>query len=240
MKISIIVPAFNEEKMIDRSLAAIRDAASAFEGRAQWELIVCDNNSKDRTAEIARRAGATVVFEPVNQISRARNRGASAATGDWLIFVDADSFPTARLFQRAIEEMANPRCAGGGCLLRLDEVQPISAFFLGVWNSISRLTGWAAGSFIFCDAQLFRELGGFSERLFASEEIDFCQRLKRLARARGRKLRIIRDARLVTSARKMHLYTRAEHLRFLLKAAFLPGRILTSREECALWYNGRR
>src|SRR5690349_12822239 len=98
MKVSVIVPAFNEQKILEKSLAAIRKASAAFEGTAQWELIVCDNNSTDRTAEIARAAGANVVFERINQISRARNRGASVATGDWLIFVDADSFPTPELF----------------------------------------------------------------------------------------------------------------------------------------------
>ena len=76
----------------------MKSAAGAFVRRG-WgvELIVCDNNSTDRTAEIARNAGARVVFEPVNQIARARNRGAAAATGDWLIFVDADSHPSAGL-----------------------------------------------------------------------------------------------------------------------------------------------
>jgi glycosyltransferase involved in cell wall biosynthesis len=92
LKISVVVPAFNEEKLITASLAAIRAAMTAFTDRG-WagELIVCDNNSTDRTAELARTAGATVVFEPVNQIARARNCGAAAATGDWLVFVDADS-----------------------------------------------------------------------------------------------------------------------------------------------------
>jgi len=76
MKISLIVPAFNEEKCIARSLRKIRAASDAFVSLG-WdsEIIVCDNNSTDRTAEKARAAGATVVFEPVNQISRARNRG---------------------------------------------------------------------------------------------------------------------------------------------------------------------
>jgi glycosyltransferase involved in cell wall biosynthesis len=240
MKISVIVPAFNEEKMIGNSLAAIREAALAFEGSAEWELIVCDNNSTDGTSEIARAAGARVVFEPINQIARARNRGASIAGGDWLIFVDADSFPTRELFGRALEEINNPRCAGGGCLLRLDQTEAMSVMFLGLWNFVSRITGWAAGSFVYCDTRLFRELGGFSERLFASEEIEFCKRLKKLARAERRRLRIITDVRMITSARKMHLYTKSEHFWFLLRAGFRPGRILTSRDECALWYNGRR
>ena len=75
MKISIVVPAFNEEKIITRSLGAIHEARAAFtELGWESEVIVCDNNSTDGTAKTARAAGARSVFEPVNQISRARNR----------------------------------------------------------------------------------------------------------------------------------------------------------------------
>ena len=76
-KVSIVVPAFNEERLLPGSLASIQAASVAF-GDAGWqtELIVCDNNSTDRTAEIAAAAGARVVFEPINQIGRARNAGA--------------------------------------------------------------------------------------------------------------------------------------------------------------------
>ena len=59
VKISIVVPAFNEEKMLGETLAQIKSAGGAF-AQIGWEteLIVCDNNSTDRTAEIARAAGA--------------------------------------------------------------------------------------------------------------------------------------------------------------------------------------
>ena len=99
MKVSIVVPAFNEEALLAGSLAAVRKAMRAFD---HAELIVCDNNSTDRTAEIARAAGAKVVFEPVNQIARARNTSVAAASGDWLLFVDADSYPTVELLEEAI------------------------------------------------------------------------------------------------------------------------------------------
>ena len=238
-KISIIVPAFNEERVLRQALRAITEATAGF-GRRSWELIVCDNNSSDATASIARDEGATVVFEPIIQISRARNRGASTATGEWLLFVDADSFPTPALFARASERMSDPRCAGGGCLVRLDENHFWSSALLLFWNSVSRTLRWAAGSFLFCDARLFQSIGGFSTELFASEELDLCRRLKRAARFENRHLFIISDERLLTSARKMHLYSKAEHLRFLLKAALFPRRVLGSREQCTLWYNGRR
>jgi glycosyltransferase involved in cell wall biosynthesis len=241
MKISIVVPAFNEEKLLARSLTAMKQAASAFDARNwPWELIVCDNNSSDRTAEIAREAGATVVFEPVNQISRARNKGGFAAAGDWLIFIDADSFPRRALFERAIALIEDPKCAGGGCLVKLDEQRLLAEMLVAGWNLISRVMKWAAGSFIVCDARLFRQIGGFSEELFVSEELEFCQRLKKAARAEGRRLKIISEERLVTSARKIHLYGHREHLRFMVKALFFPKRVLFSREQCTPWYDGRR
>src|SRR5271156_893714 len=95
LKISVIVPAYNEEKLIAGSLRSIQSALRGLSSR-NWEteIIVCDNNSSDATAELARAAGTRVVFEPVNQIARARNAGAAAAGGDWFVFVDADSQPT--------------------------------------------------------------------------------------------------------------------------------------------------
>ena len=122
MKISIVVPAFNEERLLGGSLAQITSAAAAFTRRGwDFELIVCDNNSTDRTAEIARAAGATVVFEPVNQIDRARNTGAAAASGDWLVFVDADSHPSAELFAEVAGQIKSGHCLAGGSTVRLDE-----------------------------------------------------------------------------------------------------------------------
>jgi glycosyltransferase involved in cell wall biosynthesis len=241
MKISVVVPAFNEEKLIPQSLASIKSACSAFD-QLGWthEIVVCDNNSTDRTTELARAAGATVVFEPINQISRARNKGASAATGDWIIFVDADSFPSAALFAAAAKRIASGKYAGGGCLVRLDEQQFMMGLFVGLWSLVSLLNRWAAGSFVFCRTDLFREVGGFSTEMFASEEIDLSKKLKRLAKRRGLRFTIITEEKLVTSARKLHLYGHAFHIRFFFKVIFRPRATITNRDQCVLWYDGRR
>ena len=240
MKVSIVVPAFNEERLLAGSLAAIREAMGAFDEEG-WtsELIVCDNNSSDRTAEIARAAGARVVFEPRNQIARARNTGAAQAGGDWLVFVDADSYPTKDLFREAKKAIASG-CLAGGATVALESADRVIRFWVAAWNALSRRLRWAAGSFIFCEAAAFREAGGFSQDLYAGEEIDLFRRLKRIARRERRAIVILHENPLRTSDRKARLYTKGEHFRFMLKTLLVGGRNLRSRESCYAWYDGRR
>ncbi len=242
MRISIVLPAFNEEKLIGATLQAVHSAREAFTA-VGWEseVIVCDNNSTDRTGELARAAGAKVVFEPVNQIARARNSGAAAATGDWLVFVDADSHVNRELLAAVAEVIRGGRHLAGGCTIRLDHAPWWTGFFVHGWTTVSRLLHWAAGSFIFVEAAAFRAVGGFNQALYATEEIDLSQRLNRLARQRKlQPLRILTRHPLLTSARKAHLYTPWEHVRFLLKTAFSLGRSLGQRDACPIWYDGRR
>ena len=240
MKISIIVPAFNEEALLGASLSQIKSAAAALTKNGwETELIVCDNNSTDRTAEIACAAGATVVFEPVNQIARARNSGAAAANGDWLIFVDADSHPSAELFADVAEQIESGRCLAGGVTIRMDERHFVADLFTGVWNRSSRAFKLLAGSFIFCEAVVFRMVGGFSNEMFAGEELELSKRLRQFARGQGRGIVILRKHPLVTSARKMRLYTIWDHLKLVAHVA-VNRRALKHRESCTLWYDGRR
>ncbi len=241
MKVSIIVPAFNEERLLAESLARIRQATQAF-ADAGWtcELIVCDNNSTDRTGEIARAAGARVVFEPVNQIARARNAGASVAAGEWLVFVDADSYPDVGLFRDVVDAIRTGRYTAGGATVRIDTPHPVARAVVAWWNLTSRIARWAAGSFIFCEAATFRRIGGFGQEWFAGEEIDLFRRLKRDARRTGRRIAILTRHPLMTSGRKARLYTFREAMRFHLRVLVTGGRALRSPEGAFLWYDGRR
>jgi glycosyltransferase involved in cell wall biosynthesis len=240
VKISIVVPAFNEERLLGQSLGQIKLATPAFEQRGwETELIVCDNNSTDQTAKIAREAGALVVFEPINQIARARNRGAETATGDWLIFVDADSHPSAELFADVAEQIVAGKCVAGGTTVKMDANLRTARLAVWIWNSISRTFKLLAGSFIFCEAEAFRKIGGFNEKMFAAEELDLSGRLKKFAKEAGKRVIILSHHPLLTSARKLHLYSFWEHFRLLFLIAF-NRRVLTNREACHLWYDGRR
>jgi glycosyltransferase involved in cell wall biosynthesis len=241
MRISIVIPAFNEERLLGGTLRSIQNGIAPFKRRG-WsvELIVCNNNSTDRTAEIATEAGAKVVFEPVNQIARARNRGAEAATGKWLIFVDADSHPSAELFDDVAKQIESGRCLAGGSVVKLEGKHTRANLIASCWNLVSRACRWVAGSFIFCETRAFREIGGFSLKLYASEEIELSGRLKELARRERRRIVILHRHPLITSARKLHLYTVREHSLFLLRTLLAGGKTLGSREACHTWYDGRR
>ena len=111
---TVVVPAYNEADWLPATLAAIQAAMvrQSFTG----EVVVCDNNSSDDTAEIAASHGAQVVFEAHNQISLARNRGAREARGRYLNFVDADTLISPRLLSAALTCMEDGGCVGGGCV----------------------------------------------------------------------------------------------------------------------------
>lgn len=242
MLLSIIIPAWNEEKLLPETLAAIRSAASASLNPAGigWELIVCDNNSTDRTAAVAGEAGATVVFEPVNQIGRARNTGAAAATGDWILFVDADSTPSRELFADLAGVLLNPKVLGGGSLLHMPLEQRGARSALAIWHWISIRCRYAAGSFLFVRTAAFREAGGFDTAFFAGEEIFLSKKLKKLAKRNRQQFIILTKHPMPTSPRKLQMHRPWYHLAWLLKTILTGGRTLKRRESCDIWYDGQR
>ena len=239
MLISIAIPAFNEEKLLPATLAAVSEAGAAFDARGwEMEVVVCDNNCTDRTAEIARAARARVVVEPENQISRSRNAAGRAAKGDWIIFLDADSTPSTELFEATAALMERAEVIGGGAVVTAGAMPFWGRVGLGGWNCVSRVFKLPAGSFIFCRARDFRELEGFSTKLFAAEEIEFGLRLRRQAWRQRQRVRIIRHPPLLTSNRRIQAPWAM--LAFVLIAALTLGLSLRWRGGCGMWYDGRR
>ena len=86
MKLTIIVPAFNEEAYLASTLESIQTAAAHLRARVNVDIdmIVVDNNSDDETADVARDKGAMVAHEPVQGVGRARNTGRAMRRGTYL------------------------------------------------------------------------------------------------------------------------------------------------------------
>ncbi len=241
MHLSIIIPAFNEEKLLPATLTAVALAAAVLsETGITHDVIICDNNSTDRTAAIALEHGARVIFEPVNQISRARNTGATLATGDWLLFLDADSPPSSELFADLAAVLGDNTVLYGGCRMEMDEPHRGAQVFVNIWHFLAKWSRLAAGSFLFVRREAFEVSGGFSTELFASEEVEFSKRLGKMAKKRKQRFVFLTAHPLVTSARKLKFHSGWWHLRFFLRTAFTGGRTLKRRESCELWYSGKR
>jgi len=239
--ISVVIPAFNEEKLLGACIDSVRAAFAAQPGAPEYQVVVCDNNSTDGTAAAAASKGVKCVFEPLNRISGARNSGAAASSGDWLLFVDADSLLSPATLREALALMDCGRYAGGGALVSFYPSPPFWGKVLtGLWNLVSRFFGLAAGSFLFCRRDLFEAAGGFNPALYAAEEIALSLALKRLGAAKNLRFGIIISAPHASSGRKFELYTFPDLLSEAFRFSLRPFSSVKDPSRLRIFYEGRR
>lgn len=235
---SIIVPAYNEEAWLPTTLQALNLAMAA--QSLSGELIVCDNNSSDNTAGIAEAHGARLVFEPHNQISRARNRGAQLAQGDYLLFVDADTIVSAELLGAALARLHSGECVGGGAVVDMGKaLRPSERLGQWFWNRLSITLRVAAGCFLYTRREAFEALGGFSEAVYASEELWLSRRLGRWGRRRGMRFCIIREQAAISSGRKLEWFAPWQQALLILSLLLFPF-LVRYRRLCGFWYRRPR
>ncbi len=230
--ISFIIPAYNEEHELSKTLAAIRTAAS---GAAQpYEIIVVDDASTDATPEIASRAGAKVI--PINrrQIAAARNAGGRAAEGEYLFFIDADTRIDRAHVSGGIAALEGGY-AGGSARVAMDGFVPIwGRMLLRGFSSVYFGLNLGAGAFLFTTRRNFDSIGGFDEQYFAGEEVYFSIALKKLGG-----FKVLREP-VVTSARKLRMYPAKDFLRKFFGVILRGPRGVRSRAGLSLWYDAKR
>jgi len=230
--ISFVVPAYNEEGLIGRTLDALNRAGQNLV--EPYEIVVVDDASTDRTAMIAEQYGARTVYVNLRQIAATRNAGAREARGDKLIFVDADTVVTNEVVSAAVDAMTRG-AVGGGCAVAFDGRVPryaqiIHPFLIRAF----RVAGLACGCFLFCRRQAFEAVDGFDETLFASEEIAMSRALKREGR-----FVVLRES-VISSGRKLRMYSGREVLRLFGSILLAGPKALKSRDALEVWYGGRR
>lgn len=231
--ISFVVPAHNEEAVLDRTLEAIHDAARAT-GRL-YEIIVVNDASTDNTAEIAQKHGAKVLFVNHRQIAATRNSGGRAAQGEQLIFVDADTVVNPRSVAAALRCMDNG-AAGGGAPVYFEGELPLYAKLASMLSMIGpAVVGFTGGAFMFSTRESFQKTGGFDERVFFAEEATFAMKLKQQGR-----FKTIWPP-VLTSGRRFNTFTPWQSAMFISRAIFSPRRTLTQRASVEkIWYDSNR
>jgi glycosyltransferase involved in cell wall biosynthesis len=220
--LSVIIPAWNEGDYLPDTLASLEHAIQSLPNEVACEVIVVDNASSDNTRSIALSRGACVIFEPERRIARVRNAGAEAAKGDGLVFLDADTRIRATHLTAVVAGL-RAGLAGGGVPIDFDHLEgALQRAGLRAWNALSRGAHWAAGCFVFARADLHRAVGGFSEAVYAGEEIAYSRALKRLAQHQGRAFRILDIQPVVSSSRKITWFRPWQHAIVLLTFLFFP------------------
>jgi glycosyltransferase involved in cell wall biosynthesis len=236
--LSVIIPAWNEGNYIGRTLGSLKRAASAYEGQrgATVEFIVVDNNSTDGTANVARHYGATVVFEPVNNIGKARNAGVRVARGRFIAFCDADNQVTENLLVLIHDHLSDPKIVGGGTWIEPERRNLKIRFFYFLWHIYVRCSRVGAGM-MHCRNEDFLAFGGFDESMYAAEDLQLAYDLGKIGKPRGQKFGLIRKGWVITSTRKIDQTPLWEMISKLVGFGFgLQGKI-RSKEYCEHWYD---
>lgn len=172
MKVSVIIPAFNESTVLCETLTRLQQ-------HHPFETIVGDGGSGDDTINIARRYKVMVIKSPCGRATQ-MNAAAEEAQGDLLLFLHADSYVDPRGYQKMIETMASGPYLGGAFSLQIDSPLPVLKRISHWANWRSRYLNLVYGDqAIFVRREVFHELKGFSP-LPICEDLDFFRRLKKM------------------------------------------------------------
>ncbi len=205
MKLSVVIPAYNEASVIVQAVASAKGIGD--------EVIVVDASSPDGTADLARANGAIVIDAPKGRGAQLA-AGADSASGDVLLFLHADTrLPSDA--RRAIERaLADPRVVGGNFYLRFDSETAMARFY--TWaNHVRRrlLRVYYGDSALFVRREVYLRIGGFPS-IPIMEDYELVRRLERHGPTS-----YVRDVTVTTSARR---FERAP-LRTLLVWAVVHG-----------------
>lgn len=178
--VTVVIPAFNEERFIARCLRALQ----AVEYPADKIAIrVVDNDSEDATARIAAELGASVVRAERRTVAYSRNIGARDARSELIAFLDADCLPGPRWLAQAARDFASARVVAAGSYPTVlpeesNALQKTWAALCGGNTKEVREVDWLPTANLVVRTEVFRRIGGFNESLATCEDVDIGYRLR--------------------------------------------------------------
>ncbi len=196
VKVSIIIPALNEEKYLPRLLNSIK--TQSFK---DYEIIVADANSKDKTKKIAKQFGCKVVRGGLPPLGR--NNGAKIAKGNLLLFIDADVILPFDFFEKTLGEFEKKNFGIATCAAYPYDGKFVDFFLVGWSNVFIRMfqsffpiaSGWC----ILVKSSIHRKISGFNEQIAFGEDVDYAKRASKFGR-----FSVLRQPHIYISARRFH------------------------------------
>jgi len=240
-RFSLIIPAHNEQNYLPTLLDTVEIARLNYKGGSNTiEVIVANNASTDRTAEIAIACGCRLVHENKRVIAAVRNAGAAASQGEILTFVDADSRIHPNTFNAIDRAISNNRVIAGATGASMERMSLGIAMAYMIMVPLTWATGMDTGV-VFCRRNDFVAIGGYNEQKLFAEDVDFLWRLRRLGGQNGQKLSRVTSIKAIASMRKFDQYGDWHY--FSLIAYVLYGMCFSSKrvEKFAkkYWYDER-
>jgi len=230
--VSFIIPAHNERVLLGATLDSISSSAAG--AGIEHETIVVDDASDDETGCIAAARGARVVRVELRHIAAARNAGARQASGDALVFVDADTIISTATVRQTIEALDAGAVGGGARVTFEGRVPPLNRLYTSLFMLIWNRMNLAAGCYLFASRAAFDAVGGFDEKWYVSEEMHLSRALK----ARGRF--VVVRAPVITSARKLRNFRPRQVWGLGLRLLVAGPKSWQRREGLDLWYGRQR
>jgi glycosyltransferase involved in cell wall biosynthesis len=189
--ISIVIPAYNEEKFLPDTLKAVKRSQTNFiEGTPSappTEIVVVNNASTDKTSAIAEEFGARVVNFEKRNISAARNEGIRASRYSIIVMIDADSFLPENSLSEVFKLMKKGETIGGAFNVELITKKKVLAVVAPLYQSLVRAVAGISGAMFFFDRDSALAMGGFREDRLVAEDSSFSIDLRAHGKSHGRK-----------------------------------------------------
>jgi glycosyltransferase involved in cell wall biosynthesis len=232
--LSIVIPTYNEERYLPLLLSSLRTQTYT-----SYEVIVADAHSKDKTRNIAKKAGCRVVDGGLSGVGR--NRGAAIAKGRIILFLDADVVLGDDFLERNIAAFTKRRlvCATAWNVpISGNVIDKFLFFSLNVsLKAIGLFRSRAPGYCIFVTRTVFKRIHGFDEMLRVSEDADFCERTRKYG-----EFSVLMGSPVYVSVRRLKEEGRFAYTFKILKIAYYDcvGRRITDESGVQYDFSGHR
>lgn len=210
-KLSIIIPAYNEQEVIEQTIKAIQGANLS----ELCEILVVCNGCTDDTEEIAKNCGAKILLAPEKGAAKAMNYGAKHAEGEILAFLDADTIVASNLFEELFRG-SDKGAIGGRTVVKWEGKGIMPKLF----SLVSYLHRYKWGGFCFVNKSTFESIGGYKVGAYGFD-FDLGQRVTKEG-----KVAFLWKSHVTTSARRFEEEGWLKHIFLAAKRYYLDHEVL--------------